>query len=204
VPVTVSDQWRDRVASEIGELPLARRQRYMDSYELTSREADALTQDAGTGDLLDAAAAAGADVKRCTNLLLGRGAAIANERGCTIAEIGMTADQLTELVGLLTAGQLSATAAAKVFDKLVASGGSAEAIAEAEGLLAVTDSGQVEAWVDEALASNAQAVEEVKSGGKKQKKAFGFLMGQVMQRSGGAAQPGQVQQLLRDKLGIEG
>jgi aspartyl-tRNA(Asn)/glutamyl-tRNA(Gln) amidotransferase subunit B len=102
---------------------------------------------------------------------------------------------------MLSGGQINATAAAKVFDKMVASARAPEDIAEAEGLLAVTDAGEIAAWVDEAIAANPQAVADVRAGGKKQKKAFGFLMGQVMQRSRGAAQPGEVQRLLRAKLG---
>ena len=204
VPVVVSAEWRDRAAAAIGELPLARRQRYMDQHTLSFKEADALTQDAATGDLLDAAAAAGADAKRCANLLLGRGAALANERGCTIAEVGVSAGQLAELVAMLTGGDINATAAARIFDKLAETGGEPKALAESEGLLAVTDSGQVESWVDSAIADNDQAVQEVQSGGKKLKKAFGFLMGQVMQKSGGAARPDDVQRLLRQKLGMDG
>ena len=201
VPVVVSDEWRQSVADEIGELPLARRKRYTDEYGLTFKEADALTLDGPTGDLLDAAVAAGADAKRCVNLLLSRGAAIANERECTIAEIGLAAGQLAGLAKMLEAGEITATSAATVFDKMLESGGDPKAIAEADGLLAVTDTAEIEAWVDEAIAANAEAVEEVKAGGKKQKKAFNFLMGQVMQQSRGAAQPGQVQRLLREKLG---
>ena len=200
VPVTVSDEWRERVRGEIGELPLARRQRYMSQYKLGLAEADALTQDAATGDLLDAAVAAGAEAKRCVNLLLGRGAALANERECTLAEVGVTAGQLAELVRMLEAGEINATAADKVFLRVAEQGGSPREIAESEGLLAVTDAGQIEQWVDEAIAANPQAVADATEGGKKQKKAFGFLMGQVMQKSRGAAQPGEVQKLLRQKL----
>jgi len=196
VPVRVSEAWRESVAATIGELPLARRSRYMAEHKLTFKEADALTQDAATGDLLDAAVSSGADAKRCTNLLLGRGAAIANERSCAIAEIGITAEQLAELAGMLSQDKVSATAAGKIFEKMVQTGGRPEAVAEAEGLLAVTDTGAVEAWVREAIAANPQAVQEVTAGGKKRKKAFGFLMGQVMQRSGGAARPAEVQRLL--------
>ncbi|MCD6303996.1 MAG: Asp-tRNA(Asn)/Glu-tRNA(Gln) amidotransferase subunit GatB [Planctomycetes bacterium] len=201
VPVETDEPWRRRIAETIGELPLARRRRFMDDYGLTFKEADALTQDAPTGDLLDAAVAAGADARRCTNLLLGRGAALANERGCTIAAVGVTADQLAELARMLQDGQVNATAAAKIFDILADRGGSPREIAAAEGLLAVSDAGAIEAWVDEAIAANPDAVEQVRGGGKKQKKAFGFLMGQVMQRSGGAAVPAEVQRLLRRKLG---
>ena len=199
VPVRVAEAWRRRVAATIGELPLARRRRYIEGHGLTFKEADALTQDAPTGDLLDAAIAAGADAKRCTNLLLGRAAALANDRGCTIAEVGATAGQLAELAKMLADDRISATAAARVFDKMV-EGGSPERIAEADGLLAVTDAAALAAWVAEAIAANPQAAQQVTEGGKKQKKAFGFLMGQVMQASRGAAQPAEVQRLLRRKL----
>ena len=201
VPVVVDEAWRNRVEATIGELPLARRARYMPALGLTFKEADALTQDAATGDLLDAAVAAGAEAKRCVNLLLSRGAAIANERNCSIAEIGLTARQLTELAKMLEEGQINATAAAKIFDKLVAGEGSAADIAKKEGLLAISDASAIEAWVDQAIAANPQAAADVREGGKKQKKAFGFMMGQVMQLSGGAATPAQVQRLLQAKLG---
>jgi len=201
VPVRVSESWRASVAAEIGELPLARRARYMADYQLTFKEADALTQDAATGDLLDAAVDSGADPKRCTNLLLGRGAAIANERSCAIAEIGITAGQLAGLATMLSQEKVSATAAGKIFETMARTGGKPEAIAEAEGLLTVTDAGAIEAWVREAIAANPQAVQEVTAGGKKRKKAFGFLMGQVMQRSRGAASPAEVQRRLREMLG---
>ncbi len=200
VPVVVSDEWRDRVRSEIGELPIAREQRYLADHGLSAKDAAALTQDPATGDLLDAAIAAGADAKRCVNLMLGRGAAIANEKGCAIAGIGVTAEQLAELAKMLTDGKVNATAADRVFEKMVAEGGAPAAIAEAEGLLAVSDAGQIAEWVDQAIAANRQAVEDVKAGGKKQKKAFGFLMGQVMKLSKGAAVPAEVQKLLQEKL----
>ena len=208
VPVHVDDAWRDRVAASVGELPLARRARYIEAYGLTFKEADALTQDAATGNLLDQAIAAGADAKRVTNLLLGRGAAIANERGCEIAEIGITAQQLADLAKMQAAGEINATSAQKVFDELTSperkqGNASPRAIAESLGLLAVKDTAALEKWVDEAIAANPQAVSDVKEGGKKLKKAFGFLMGQVMQKSKGAAQPADVQKLLEQKLNVQ-
>ena len=201
VGVTVSDQWREKVRRTIGELPLPRRKRYMENYGLSFKDADALTQDAPSGDLLDAAANLGADPKRCVNLLLNRGAAIANERGCTIAETGARPEQLAELVKMLTDGDVNATAGGKIFDKMIETDKAPRTIAEAESLLAVTDAGQIEAWVNEVITANPQAVEDVRSGGKKQKKAFGFLMGQVMQKSRGAVAPSEVQRLLQQKLG---
>ena len=201
VPVLVDDVWRNKISESIGELPLARRKRYIDQYSLTFKDADALTMDAPTGDILDSAISDGADPKRCVNLLLGRGAALANERKCTIAETGITAQQLSDLVKMLGGEEINATSAAKLFDLLVDSESSAKDIAKQEGLLATTDTGAIETWVDETINDNAQAVEDYRSGGKKAKKAFGFLMGQVMQKSRGTAQPGSVKELLVSKLG---
>jgi len=93
--------------------------------------------------------------------------------------------------------------AAKIFDRMIETGRAPLAIAEAEGLLAITDTAAIEAWVDEAIAANAKAVAEVRCGGKKQKKSFNFLVGQVMQKSRGAAEPAEVQRLLKEKLGVD-
>jgi len=200
VPVAVDEAWRQSLRATIGELPLARRARYMEGYGLTFKEADALTQDAATGDLLDRSVRAGGQAKRCVNLLLGHGAAIANKRGCTIAEIGITAERLAELAGMLSSGQTTASAGAVIFYGIVETGQAARDIAEAEGLLTVTDASAIEAWVDEAIAANPEAAREAAGGGKRQKKAFGFLMGQVMQKSRGAAPPAVVQRLIEEKL----
>ncbi|MDY7009265.1 MAG: Asp-tRNA(Asn)/Glu-tRNA(Gln) amidotransferase subunit GatB [Planctomycetota bacterium] len=200
-PVAVDNAWRQKIAARIGELPITRKARYISQYQLTEKQADALTLDAPTGDLLDAAVAAGADAKQCVNLLLGRGAAIANERGCAIAEIGITPEQLAELAKMLAGGEINATAADKIFTRMVETDAAPSVIAESEALLVVSDAGKIGEWVNQAIAKNPQAVEDVRAGGKKQKKAFGFLTGQVMQLSGGAAAPAEVQKLLHEKLG---
>ena len=102
---------------------------------------------------------------------------------------------------MLSDGRVNATSAAKVFDRMIETHASAARIAQVQGLLAMTDVSAIAAWVDEAVASNPQAAKDVMEGGKKAKRAFGFLMGQVMQRSGSAAAPAEVQRLLRQKLG---
>ena len=201
VPVVVSDEWRDQIAATIGELPLARRQRYIESFGLSFKDADAMTQDAGTGDLLDEAFKLGADPKRCVNLLLGRAAAIANERGCTLAQLGMTPEQLGQLAKMVDDGSITPSASQTILPIMIGTDRSPLEIAETEGLLAISDTTQIEAWVDDAISANPQAVQDARADGKKQKKAFGFLMGQVMQQSRGTASPGDVQRLLRQKLG---
>ena len=160
-----------------------------------------MTHAPADGDLLDAAVAAGAPPKRVTNLLLGRAAALANERETSIGQLGLTGEQLAELARMLEAGEINSSAGDRVLGKLVAGDSrSPREIADSEGLLAVSDAGQIAEWVDQAIAANPQAVADVQAGGKKQKKAFGFLTGQVMQLSRGAAQPQEVQRLLQEKI----
>ncbi len=200
VPVVVDNAWRHRLRERIGELPLARRRRYMDAYGLSFREADALTIDAATGDLLDDAVAAGATPKRVANLLLGRLAAVANERGCTPADVGVSARQLGELAAMIDAGAVNASAGDRILDILLAEGGSPRAIAEAHNLLAVTDAAALEAWVDDVLAAHGDVVEQIRSGHKKAKQAVGFLMGRIMKASQGKAPPAEAKRLLEEKL----
>jgi aspartyl-tRNA(Asn)/glutamyl-tRNA(Gln) amidotransferase subunit B len=200
VPVVVDDAWRQKIAASIGELPLARKARYMREHQLTDKEADALTQDGPTGDLLDEAVKAGAEAKRCANLLLGRGAAIANERGCSIAEIGISACQLADLAKMVTEGKINASASAKVFDKMVETGSAPDAVAAELGLLAVSDNAQVEQWADQAIAANPGPADQVRLADKKAKQAFGFLMGSVMKLSGGKCPPAAAKAMLEAKL----
>ncbi|HHH76144.1 MAG TPA: Asp-tRNA(Asn)/Glu-tRNA(Gln) amidotransferase GatCAB subunit B, partial [Phycisphaerae bacterium] len=201
-PVRIDDAWRERLRSSIGELPLARKSRYIESFSLSENDAEILTQDVAIGDLLDGAISAGAEAKQCVKFLLGKASAIANERGCNIAEIGLTVSNLAELAKMVSAGEINATAGDKIFTLMIESDDSPKQIAKAQNLLAVSDAGQIAQWVDHAIAANAQAAEDVRSGGKKQKRAFGFLTGQVMQQSKGAAVPAEVQRLLREKFGM--
>ncbi len=201
VPVAVDDAWRARVASQIGELPLARRARYVEQLGLSFKEADALTQDPASGDLLDQAVAAGASAKRLANFLLGRIAAAANERAVSLAGVGVSAEQLASLATMVEAGELNATAADRVLEAIINEGGEPAAVAERLNLLAVKDLGQLEAWVNQAIAANPGPVEQIRTGDKKAKAAFGFLMGHVMKASGGAAPPAEVKKLLETKIG---
>jgi aspartyl-tRNA(Asn)/glutamyl-tRNA(Gln) amidotransferase subunit B len=199
-PVRVEAAWRDRIAAEIGELPIARKGRYLAQYQLSDKEADALTEDAPTGDLLDSAVKLGGPVRRVVNLMMGRMMAASNQKGSTLAQLGVSAEALAELAGMMEAGKLSASAADRVMEVLLAEGGKPLDIATRLGVLAVSDASAIEAWVDAAIAANAGPAEQVRTGDKKAKQAFGFLMGAVMKLSGGKAPPAAVKQLLEQKL----
>ncbi|MGA1869928.1 MAG: Asp-tRNA(Asn)/Glu-tRNA(Gln) amidotransferase subunit GatB [bacterium] len=200
VPVMVDEKWRDEITSSIPELPLARCQRYREHYGLDQMILDPLTQDCETGDLLDKTVALGADPRRCATLLAGKGAQIANEKGIKIAEIGMSPHHLAQLALLLTEGKINSTAGNTIFERVIATGRSPEEVAREENLLVVFDHQALTGWIEEAIAENPKAVEEIKEGGKKEKKSFNFLVGQVMKKSRGTAPPLEVQKIVREKL----
>jgi aspartyl-tRNA(Asn)/glutamyl-tRNA(Gln) amidotransferase subunit B len=219
-PVTIGPELAKKLSCQIGELPLARRRRYMESYSLSFKDADALTQDAPSGDLFDQCVKLGASPKRVTNLLLGQVSAAANDRQCTLAEVGLAAAALAELAMMVDKGQVNATAGDKTLQAMIAEAGagargqdggaapgrdghaaqSPMEIAKRLNLLAVTDGGVIEAWVDSAIAANPAVAQQIKSGDKKAKQAFGFLMGAVMKASGGKAPPAAVKEMLEKRL----
>jgi aspartyl-tRNA(Asn)/glutamyl-tRNA(Gln) amidotransferase subunit B len=104
------------------------------------------------------------------------------------------------LAKMAEAGDVSATAATTIFEDMAAGGGDPRQIAETRNLIQKSDSGEIESLVDAVLTENAQAVEDAKNNPKKAKKAIGFLMGQVIRKSGGQANPKVVSQLLNKKI----
>ncbi|MGA1825586.1 MAG: Asp-tRNA(Asn)/Glu-tRNA(Gln) amidotransferase subunit GatB, partial [bacterium] len=200
VPVVVTEAWKERIQSSIPELPLARCKRYREEYGLDQVILDPLTQDCETGDLLDKTIALGADPRRCANLLAGKGAQIANEKGLKISDIGMAPEYLAQLVTLLTEGKVNSSAGNTIFEKVITTGKSPEEVAKEENLLAVFDHVAIERWIKEVIAENPTVLADIKEGGKKEKKFFNFLVGQVMKKSRGTAPPVEVQKILREKL----
>ena len=200
VPVEVDEVWLNRIKSRLCELPLQMQSRFMTEYGLNDYDAGVLTADRATGEFFDAAVKLGADAKRACNLLTQTGLKLANEKGVRVDQLGIGAEQLAQLAKMVDAGDISATAATMIFEEMAANGGDAKQIAEAKNLIQESDSGELEALVDAVLAENAEAFEDAKSNPKKAKKAMGFLMGQVIQKSNGQANPKIVSQILNKKL----
>ena len=165
---------------------------------------DALTvvEDRATGDLFEAALVHTENGRTLAKHFLGFWLKHAHDAGTTIANLGLAAEHLAELADAVEDGTVTATAAQQIAEHLLeGSGESPRAIADRLGLKQVTDRGTILALVDEAIAANPKAVKDYQAGGKKHKKAFGFLQGQVMRLSRGSAQPQVVAELLRERLG---
>jgi len=201
VPVELDKKWLEEIRSGLCELPITRQMRYVNEYKLSDYDAGVLTSERAISDFFDEAVKAGGDPKRVCNLLTQEGLRIAKERGLSIAELGIKADNVAELATMVEEGKVSASASAPIFMQMVETNKDTWSIVNELNLIQKSDAGELEAIVEQALADNPDAVKDVTSGGKKSKKARGFLLGQVMQKTKGQANPKVVSEILGKKLG---
>jgi len=201
LPLVIDDAWKDEVAASMPELPAAMKARFMEQYGLSAYDAATLTASREVATYFQAAvdAAGAANAKICANWVMGDLAARLNKADLDIADSPVSAAQLAGLVQRIADNTISNSIGKKVFDTLWnGEGASADEIIEAQGLKQVTDTGAIEAMIDEVIAANAKSVEEFRAG---KEKAFNALVGQVMKASRGKANPAQVNEILRRKLG---
>jgi len=192
---------RDRIDAEraaLPELPAARLGRFMEQYGLPPYDADVLTASRELADYYERAAAAAGDAKAASNWVMGDVLGWANQRGCAIPEVPVTPEAIGQLVRLVAEGTLSSSMARTVFERVAETGKEPGEIVRAEGLAQVRDTGQLEAWVAEVVSAHPAEVERYRQG---EDKLLGFLMGQIMKKSRGKADPRQATELLRAKLG---
>ena len=197
VPFTVSEEYIEEIRKTLPELPAARKERYMESYGLTSYDADYLTNDKARADYFEAMVAAGADPKEAANWLMGDFAKKLSQSGLEMAAAPVTAAALADLLGLIGKGTISGKIAKQVFSDMWETGKDAETIVKEKGLVQISDTGALEELADRIIAANPQSVADFKAG---KKKAVGFLMGQIMKETKGKANPQVVNGILTKKL----
>jgi len=200
-PLAVDPEWIARVKSELPELPGAKKARFMSQYGLAAYDAHTLTASREIADYYETAAAAlGQDAKLVANWVMGELSAALNRNETEVAASPIAPAQLAKLLSRILDHTISGKIAKDVFEAMWAgdSGGDADAIIAARGLKQISDSGAIEAIIDEVLAANAKSVEEFRAG---KEKAFNALVGQVMKASRGKANPAQVNEILKKRLG---
>jgi len=200
VPVVMDEAWLAQIKAEMGELPQAMKNRFVTLHHLSEYDAGVLTADRETATFSDITIEKSGTPKQVANIITQFGLKIANERGCRVNEIGVSSDQVAKLAQMMEAGTISASAAATLFEKMLTDSRDPQQIAQENNLIQQSDAGALEKVVDEVIAANAPAVAEAKSGGKKSGKARGFLLGQVMQKTRGQANPNIAGELLDAKL----
>ncbi len=200
LPLEIAPAWIAEVKAALPELPAAMTARFEADYGLSAYDAATLTVTLDTARYFEEAVATAGkpQAKACANWVMGEVAARLNKEGLDIAVAPVSAAQLAGLVARIADQTISNNIARKVFEALwQGEGDSADQIIEAQGLRQVTDTGAIEALVDDVLAANPKSVEEFRAG---KEKAFNALVGQVMKAAKGKANPQQVNDLLRRKL----
>lgn len=197
IKMKIDPAWIEEIRTLIPELPDARKARYVEQYGLPEYDAGVLTMSKDMSDFFDVTVQTGADAKAVSNWLMGETIGYLNANNLEFKQISLTPENLGALVKLIEKGTISNKIAKKVFKEMMESGKSPEKIVEEQGLVQISDEGALKQMVDEVLAANPQAIEDFKAG---KEKAMGALVGQIMKASKGKANPGVVNQLLRDAL----
>jgi aspartyl-tRNA(Asn)/glutamyl-tRNA(Gln) amidotransferase subunit B len=197
LPVRVDAALVDELRAALPELPRARRERFVDALGLKIEDARILAGDRALADYFEAAAEIAGDAQLVANWVIVELTAVLNRDGLTIARAPVTATALGTLVAGILDDTISSKIAKTVFEVMVTEGGEPDAIIEARGLKQMSDAGELEALVDTVVAENPAQVEQFRAG---KGKVLGFFVGQIMKRTGGRANPQQVNTLLQERL----
>ena len=197
LPLDISPEMLEAMRATLPELPEARRARYVSELGLSAYDANSLTSSREMADFFDACVASVGNAKLCANWLIGELSAQLNRDGLDMAQCPVSAQQMSAMLARIADNTISNAGGKDVFRTLWVAGGDADAIIEAKGLKQVSDSGAIEALVDEIIAANADKVAEYRSG---KDKLFGFFVGLAMKASKGKANPAQLNEVLLKKL----
>jgi aspartyl-tRNA(Asn)/glutamyl-tRNA(Gln) amidotransferase subunit B len=197
-PLVLSRDWINQVKEDLPELPQARQARFAKQYALGESDIEVLTASPGLADYFESVARQHEDPKAAANWVMGEVLAALKTTGQTIEHFRVRPADLARLLNMVREGTVSHSAAKRIFSRMVETGDRPEQIAEREGLIQVRDTDAIARWVDEVLAENASEAQRFRAG---EKKLLGVLVGLVMRKSKGRADPKRVNQLLSERAG---
>ena len=198
LPVEIDAAYIEAVRETLPELPAAKQQRFIDEHGIREDDAAILTASRALADFFeDVVASTQGQAQGVANFVIGDLAGALNRDGLDIEQSPVSAAALAGLLDRIKDNTISGKIAKEVFDAMWAGEGTADEIIEAKGLRQITDSLAIEAIVDKVIEANPGQVAEYKAG---KDKLIGFFVGQVMKETGGKANPGQVNQVLKHKL----
>ena len=199
LPVEITDELIDSIKASLPELPVEKKARFIAELGLNEYDADVLTSQKSLADYFEIMLKDNEkNAKLCANWVMGELSASLNKHQLDIENSPISANNLSQLIARIGDDTISGKIAKDVFKAMWDGEGSADDIIESKGLKQVTDTGAIEAIIDEIIANNAPQVEQFRSGNEK---ILGFFVGQAMKASQGKANPKLLNQLLREKLG---
>jgi len=201
LPVVLDDDYIESIRQTLPELPDARHERFIEQYGLSSYDANILSGDANMAQFFETAAKASGDTKLTANWIMGELSARLNAEDLSIKHSPVNAEQLAGMITRLVDGTISSKMAKQVFEAMWNGDGNADDVIEAKGLKQVSDSGAIEAMVDEVIANSDKQVDNYRNADEsKRPKMLGYFVGQIMKASKGQANPQQVNEILLKKL----
>ena len=196
LPLVLSDEFIEEIRKDMVELPDDKKERFVKELGLTPYDAKVICESKETAEFFERAAK-GHDAKKVANWLMGDFFAMLNEKKLTLEQSPISAENLGELVELITTNVINGKTAKDVFEIMAETGENPTKIVEEKGLKQVTDTGAIEKIIDEIIAANPDNVASYKAG---KTNLMGWFVGQVMKASQGKANPGVVNQILSKKL----
>ena len=197
LPVEIDAQTLVDIKNSLPELADKKCKRFIDTLGLSKYDAKTLTVQKDLADYFEAVLSVGKVAKICANWILVELMAVLNKHQLDISQSPISAQQLGGLIVRISDNTISGKIAKIVFIDMLDGQGSADEIIDKKGLKQMTDSGAIEAIIDEVIANNPKQIEQYKGGNTK---IFGFFIGQVMKATGGKANPQQINQLFKQKL----
>ncbi len=196
LPLVFDDAFIAEIEKTLPELPDEKKARFMHEYGLSAYDAGVLVAEQEKAEYYEKVAK-GRDGKMAANWVITNLFGALNKLGVDVSESPVSAENLGKLIGLIGDDTISGRIAKDVFEIMVETGGDPEKIVEEKGLKQITDTGAIETAIDEVIAANPDKVEEIRAG---KDRMLGWFVGQVMKSTGGKANPGMVNKMLRDKI----
>ena len=197
VPVVISDEWIEEVRRVLPELPMEKRERFVEQYGIPTYDAGVLTASLATADYYEETARLCGKPKLASNWIMGNFLAYLNEEKLEVTESPITPQTLADLINMIDEGTISGKIAKDVFEDMCKSGKGPKEIVDKRGLLQISDASKLEKIVEAVLEANPGQLEQYKSG---KVQLFGFFVGQTMKATNGKANPGIVNELLKKRL----
>lgn len=197
MPFVPDEKWLSEVKLRVVELPLARKRRFVEKYQLPASDAQTFVDDVPLGDYFERTAMESNNPKAVANWVINNLRARLAESGTDLQQVKFNAKAIPELISLVDSGKISGRIAQDVFAEMFTTGESPAQIVEKKGLVQVSDTGAIEKFCEEAIADNPRSAEDFRAG---KVAALNFLKGQVMKLSKGKANPNLVGEILERKL----
>ncbi len=197
VPVEISEEWKQEVAARLPEMPHEKLTRFKGEYELPDEAAETLTSSLDMAEFFEEAAQGKASYRAVSNLMISDLRRELNERDWTIDEVNLAPADLAKIAEMMEEDVISSNVGSELVEELVETGGDPEKIVEDRNLKQISDSDALGGVITEVVQENPGAVEDIRGGTEQ---AIGYLVGQVMQKTQGQADPEQAKQLLREEI----